>query len=246
VLHTQHEGKEHHEPLREVRREVVQKHLAETGRGRGMWRGGASADDCCSVEPPHLAEVVPDAGGPRARRARWSRSCRRRARSWRPPWTRPCPSMPCPRRPREAGHAECGREGARVVIEGPLAARTMATPMLAALSEGASLTPSPVMDTIWPCRLQGLHDADLVLRGGARVDVAGQDDGTELLVAHGVDLRARVHFAVTGCEPQSSSDGCGGIGTTGTGTGRRAFQCTDQCNHGKAGTHRRQSWGGRP
>ena len=39
----------------------------------------------------------------------------------------------------------------------------MATPMSAAFSAGASLTPSPVMATTWPRALQRLDDAHLVL-----------------------------------------------------------------------------------
>ena len=43
----------------------------------------------------------------------------------------------------------------------------MATPMSAALSAGASFTPSPVMATSSPCGLQRGHQAQLVLGAGA-------------------------------------------------------------------------------
>ena len=55
----------------------------------------------------------------------------------------------------------------------------IATPMSARLSAGASLTPSPVMATNSPLRLQRLDDADLLLGRDARVD------------AHACDARAR-------------------------------------------------------
>ena len=73
----------------------------------------------------------------------------------------------------------------------------MAIPMSALFSAGASLTPSPVMPTTWPARLQRLHDPHLVLRGDPRKDrgVAPARPASARVV-QGVDLVSRTEARV--------------------------------------------------
>src|ERR1700716_864087 len=62
--------------------------------------------------------------------------------------------------------------------------RPMATPIAAATSAGASLTPSPVTATIWPAPAAARPvDVDLALRPGARHDAALRRPQRQLLVA---------------------------------------------------------------
>ena len=64
----------------------------------------------------------------------------------------------------------------------------MAMPMWAALSAGASLTPSPVMATISPVGLERVDDAQLLLRHDAGEDLDVPDAPGQLLVRHPVEL----------------------------------------------------------
>ena len=70
-------------------------------------------------------------------------------------------------------------------------AMPIATPMSAFFSAGASFTPSPVIATAWPRSLQRRHDAQLVGRRDARVDLDLVDAPVELGVVHRLQLGAR-------------------------------------------------------
>ena len=83
---------------------------------------------------------------------------------------------------------------ARIILAAPLATSVpvmpMAMPMSAAPMAGASLTPSPVIATMLPFRLQHLDQPDLVLRGDAREHADLVDLPVGLLVAQGAELGA--------------------------------------------------------
>ena len=64
----------------------------------------------------------------------------------------------------------------------------MATPMSAAFSAGASLTPSPVIATVMPCALQGIDDPELVLRIDPGVDRHLPHRPVEFRVRHRLEL----------------------------------------------------------
>ena len=66
----------------------------------------------------------------------------------------------------------------------------IATPMSAVLSAGASLTPSPVMATTLPARLEDVDQPHLVLGGDTRDDADLVDLRLRLLVAERGELRA--------------------------------------------------------
>ena len=67
----------------------------------------------------------------------------------------------------------------------------IATPMSAFLSAGASFTPSPVMATMWPLRLEDVDEVDLVLRRDAGDDADAVDLAAQRVVVHGGELGAR-------------------------------------------------------
>ena len=67
----------------------------------------------------------------------------------------------------------------------------IATPMSAALSAGASLTPSPVIDDDVARALEQLHQPDLVLGRDSRDDADVGEVGQELVVGHRGELGAR-------------------------------------------------------
>ena len=67
----------------------------------------------------------------------------------------------------------------------------IATPMSACFSAGASLTPSPVIATEWPLRLQRLDDAQLVLGRDAGVDLDRLDLARERVVVDAPRARRR-------------------------------------------------------
>ena len=66
----------------------------------------------------------------------------------------------------------------------------MATPILAVLSAGASLMPSPVMATMWPLALKRADNPQLVLGIDAGEHAHLFDDCIELGVRHGAQLGA--------------------------------------------------------
>ena len=68
----------------------------------------------------------------------------------------------------------------------------IATPMSAAFSAGASLTPSPVIATTAPVALQRANDLQLVFGADARVDGDGSNRRVNRAVAHLFAVRAPV------------------------------------------------------
>ena len=67
----------------------------------------------------------------------------------------------------------------------------IATPISACRRAGASLTPSPVIATLWPVGLQGAHDPDLLLGIHPGVDADPADDLGQLGVVELAQGRAR-------------------------------------------------------
>ena len=67
----------------------------------------------------------------------------------------------------------------------------MATPTSACFSAGASLTPSPVMDTTCPDGLHGADKAQLVLGTRAGKDIDAAALGLKSIIIDFFDLRAR-------------------------------------------------------
>ena len=86
----------------------------------------------------------------------------------------------------------------------------IATPMSACLSAGASFTPSPVIATTWPSRLQRADQPQLVLGRDAGEHVVAAGEAADLVRSSARRARCRSRRVVRAGEAELLADGARG------------------------------------